>query len=82
MSDRNIHQITEFSQLKKLVSENLTVVIGFTCPSTTKSERIMIKKFLKRKSEHFPLIQFVFMELGEEQIENWILSTRTTIPIR
>ena len=69
MSNRNIHQITDFSHLKRLVSENLTVIIGFICPSTSKSERIMVKKFLKRKSELFPLIQFVYMELTENQIE-------------
>lgn len=69
MSNRNIHQITEFAQLKVLVSNNLTVIIGFTCPGSTKDEKVMVKKFLKRKAELFPLIQFVYMELTGEQIE-------------
>jgi hypothetical protein len=70
MSNKNIHQITDFSHLKRLVSENLTVVIGFICSTTSKSERIVVKKFLKRKSELFPLLQFVYMELTDRQIEN------------
>jgi chemotaxis protein histidine kinase CheA len=70
MSNRNIHQIADFSHLKSIVSENFTVIIGFICPDSPKSEKIMVKKFLKRKSELFPLIQFVYMELTKKQIKN------------
>lgn len=69
MSNRNIHQITDFSHLKRMVSENLTVIIGFMCPISSKNEKVMVKKFLKRKSELFPLVQFVYMELTDEQIK-------------
>lgn len=69
MSNRNIHQIKDFLDLKNIVSANLTVVIGMTCPASTASSKIMIKKFLKRKAELYPLIQFVYMDLTAEQIK-------------
>lgn len=69
MSNRNIHQVTDFSQLKKIVSENLTVIIGMVCPTTPIESKVMIKKFLKRKSELYPLIHFVFIDLTEKQIQ-------------
>jgi hypothetical protein len=69
MSNSNIHQIANFVQLKKLVTENLTVIIGLTCPDTQKASKIMVRKFLKEKSKLFPLIQFVYMELSEDQID-------------
>jgi len=69
MSNRNIHQIRDFLDLKNIVSANLTVVIGMTCPASTASSKVMIKKFLKRKAELYPLIQFVYMDLTAEQIK-------------
>lgn len=68
VNNHNIQQITDFSVLKNIVSNNLTVVIGLTCPESTTEAKIMIKKFLKRKSELFPLIQFVYMDLSADQI--------------
>jgi hypothetical protein len=70
MANRNIHQITDFSQLKKIVSKNLTVVIGMICSTTSNESKIMVKKFLKRKAELFPLVQFVFINLSDEQIQH------------
>jgi hypothetical protein len=69
MSSKNIRQVADFSQLKIVVSENLTVVIGMVCPVSSTESKVMIKKFLKRKAELYPLIQFVYMELTENQIE-------------
>lgn len=66
----NIHQVVDFTQLKTIVSSNPTVVLGLVCPTTSKSDKIMIKKFLKRKSEIYSLIQFVYFDLTKSDIEN------------
>lgn len=69
MSNKNIYQVTDFSQLKLIVSKNLTVIIGMLCPSNTKEDMFMIKKFLKSKAKLYPLIQFIYMNLTEKQIK-------------
>lgn len=74
MSSQNIHQVADFSQLKQIVTTNMTVIIGMVCYSTSHESKVMIKKFLKRKSELYPLIQFVYMDLSVDQVENASLS--------
>ena len=74
MSSQNIHQVADFSQLKQIVTTNMTVIIGMVCYSTPHESKVMIKKFLKRKSELYPLIQFVYMDLSIDQVENASLS--------
>lgn len=74
MSSRNIQQVADFSQLKQIVMSNMTVIIGMTCDSTPTASKYMIKRFLKRKSEMFPLIQFVYMDLSSAQVAKANLS--------
>lgn len=69
MANRNIHQVADFAQLKTIVNSNMTVIIGFVCSSTSKKDRVMIRKFLKSKSKKFPMIHFVYMILTDEQIQ-------------
>ena len=66
----NICQVIDLPQLKSIVSSNMTVIIGLVCPNTMNKNKVFIKKFLKRKSEKFPQIQFVFIDLTKEQIAN------------
>lgn len=44
----------------------VTVVAGFTTPDTPNELKVFIRKFLKRKSEKFPLVTFVYMEVSDE----------------
>lgn len=62
----NIIEVRTLFDLKQIVSSNETVIVGFTLPDTDIKMKIAIRKFLKRKSESFPLIKFVYMEVSEE----------------
>lgn len=47
------------------MSSCITVIAGFTTPTTPQDLKVFIRKFLKRKSEQFPLITFVYMEVSD-----------------
>ena len=62
---QNIMEITNLIDLKFIMGSCVTVIAGFTTPSTSKNLKIFIRKFLKRKAEQFPLITFVYMEVSD-----------------
>lgn len=65
MSLSNIMEVTNLQDLKKLLETNLTVVLGLTTKHTSHSLKIIIRRFLKRKAEKFPLIVFIYMEVSD-----------------
>lgn len=66
MSRSNILEVTNLTDLKSIVGTCVTVILGFTTPETPSERKIMVRKFLKRKAEQFPLIKFVYMEVSDE----------------
>lgn len=64
-NNRNILQVTNLSDLKTIVASSMTVIAGFTIKSTPNELKIFIRKFLKRTSESFPYITFVYMDVHE-----------------
>lgn len=66
MSSNNIFEVAKLEDLKSLMESNITVILGLTCSLTDNKTKIMIRKFLKRKSEQFSLITFIYMEVLEE----------------
>lgn len=65
MSQQNIMEITNLVDLKYIMSSCVTVIAGFTTLTTPQNLKVFIRKFLKRKSESFPLITFVYMEISD-----------------
>lgn len=65
MSRSNILEVTNLSVLKEIMESCVTVILGFTTPETPKDLKVLIRKFLKRKAERFPLITFVYMEVSD-----------------
>jgi hypothetical protein len=65
MSRSNILEVTNLSVLKEIMGSCVTVILGFTTPETPKDLKVLIRKFLKRKAERFPLITFVYMEVSD-----------------
>ena len=63
MSKSNIIEVKKLSVLKEIMETRLTVILGFTIPHTPDKMKIIIRRFLKRKSEIFPLITFIYMEV-------------------
>jgi len=63
MSQTNIWEAVTLIDLATLIRTNLTVILGLTLPETDDRDKQMIRKFLKEKSKHFPLITFVYMEV-------------------
>lgn len=66
MTSSNIFEIRKLEDLKYLMETNVTVILGLTCNLTDTKTKIMIRKFLKRKSEQFSLITFIYMDVSEE----------------
>lgn len=66
MDKKNIYEVTNLTDLRFILESNLTVVLGLTTPGDSTSDKIVIRKFLKRKSEKFPLITFVYMEVSDK----------------
>lgn len=66
MSIRNIYEVTTLEDLKTLMESNVTVILGLTCSNTPNSTKAMIRKFLKRKSEKFHLITFIYMHVSDD----------------
>lgn len=66
MSRSNIVEVTNLQDLKEIMESCVTVIMGFTTPHTSKELKIVVRKFLKRKAEQFPLITFVYMEVSDE----------------
>ena len=62
----NIFEVKNLEDLKTLMESNVTIILGLTCCSTDTKTKSMIKKFLKRKSEQFSLITFIYMDVSEE----------------
>src|SRR5437868_4871375 len=67
MSRSNILEVTDLIDLKSIMGSCVTVILGFTLPETSDELKIAVRKFLKRKSESFQLITFVYMEVSEAQ---------------
>jgi len=70
MSKQNIFEVTNISDLKNILKNNLTVVIGLVLKDTSGLLKVIIRRFLKRKSESFPLLTFVYMDVLDEHIEH------------
>ena len=66
MSICNIYEVTTLEDLKSLMESNVTVILGLTCSNTPNSTKAMIRKFLKRKSEKFHLITFIYMHVSDD----------------
>jgi FlaA1/EpsC-like NDP-sugar epimerase len=62
----NIFEVTNLKDLKTLMESNVTVILGLTCDSVDNKTKVMIRKFLKRKSEQFSLITFIYMDVSEK----------------
>lgn len=62
----NIFEVKNLEDLKTLMESNVTVILGLTCTSTDSKTKVMIRKFLKRKSEQFNLITFIYMNVSDE----------------
>jgi hypothetical protein len=65
MSNANVWEVKKLIDLKTIMETCVTVILGLTMPETKTSDKIMIRKFLKRKAEKFHLITFVYMEVSE-----------------
>lgn len=65
MSITNIMEVTNIDDLKKIMKTCETLVLGFTTPKTPNESKNIVRKFLKRKSEIFRLITFVYMEVSD-----------------
>jgi hypothetical protein len=65
MNLSNIMEVTNLHDLKNLIETNLTVVLGLTTKHTSNSLKVIIRRFLKRKAEKFPLIVFIYMEVSD-----------------
>lgn len=62
----NIFEITNLVDLKNIMMSKVTVIAGFTVPSTPDKLKIFIRRFLKRTAEKFPLLTFIYMEVSDE----------------
>lgn len=75
---QNIYQVTNIGDLKHIVKSNFTVILGITCPHTTKNNVNHIKQFLKRKSKLFPLITFVYLNAKPDMLGTFRLIPKNT----
>jgi hypothetical protein len=66
MSRVNIIEVTNLSDLKSIMESNTTVILGVTVSKTSHNQKVIVRRFLKRKSEQFPLITFVYMDLLDQ----------------
>ena len=66
MSRANIFEVKTLADLRDIITLNVTVVVGVTIPDTDKDLKIFIRKFLKRQSERFHLITFVYIDIPDE----------------
>jgi hypothetical protein len=66
MNKSNIVEVTNLFDLKQIMQSCMTVILGFTVPVTPDDAKVMVRKFLKRKAEKFPLITFVYMEVSDQ----------------
>ncbi len=82
MSVTNIMEIINVDDLKKIMSTSETLVMGFTVPETSNELKNVVRKFLKRKSEIFKLITFVYMEVSESDrcVLNILKGSENTFP--
>lgn len=82
MSVTNIMEIININDLKKVMNTSETIVMGFTVPETPNELKNIIRKFLKRKSEVFKLITFVYMEVSESDrhVLNILKGSENTFP--
>ena len=62
----NIMEVSNLTDLKKIVSSHITIIIGFTLPSTPQKLKIIIRKFLKQKSISYPTLTFVYMVVSDK----------------
>jgi len=63
----NIYEVKKLVDLKNIIKNNVTVIIGFTLNDTPSDLKIIIRKFLKKKSKLFPLIKFIYMEVNNTE---------------
>lgn len=66
MSRVNIIEVTNLPDLKSIMESNTTVILGVTVSKTPHNQKVIVRRFLKRKSEQFPLITFVYMDLLDQ----------------
>jgi hypothetical protein len=66
MSRQNIIEVNTMTDLRDVITSNVTVVVGITTPDTNSDLKIFIRKFLKRRSEQFHLIKFVYMDVSDK----------------
>jgi hypothetical protein len=66
MSKGNILEVENLIDLKTIMQTCMTVVVAFTIDKTPNEMKKIVRKFLKRKSEIFPLITFVYMKVREQ----------------
>jgi len=66
MSKGNILEVVNLIDLKTTMQTCMTVVVAFTIDKTPNEMKKIVRKFLKRKSEIFPLITFVYMKVREQ----------------
>lgn len=69
MNRKNIMEVTTLSDLKHVMMSYVTIILGLTLPSTEYETKISVRKFLKRKSEKFPLLTFVYMEVKYNDLD-------------
>lgn len=66
MSKGNILEVENLIDLKTIMQTCMTVVVAFTIDKTPNEMKKIVRKFLKRKSEIFPLITFVYMKVQQQ----------------
>jgi hypothetical protein len=66
MNIQNIFEVETLAGLKDIMESCVTVISAFTVESTPLNMKRFIRQFLKRKSESFPLLTFVYMKVSEE----------------
>lgn len=66
----NIFEVKNLEDLKTLMETNVTIILGLTSDKNDNNTKVMIKKFLKRKSEQFPIITFIYMYVSEDYKNN------------
>ena len=67
MERKNIMEVKTLPTLKNIMHSASTIILGLVLKKTPTIQKIMVRKFLKRKSEKFPLITFIYMEVPKNE---------------
>ena len=66
----NIWEVVCVSDLIKILKDSPQqfIILGIVLESTPKSIQVIIKKFLKEKSKHFPNMKFLYFKANQKDL--------------